>query len=173
MSFRERSRDRSLVAVASASSKFGRYKPEPQSESRILNVEASPGVARLLDIWEKFLPKRRQIGNAYDHISELLTKERFTGPDVSVTSQLLVAYQPEPEFHAMAGFFLSSAINLIPDERFALDLTGYENQICYLGYKTTKKLTIEGNVGHSPGIHLSGGVIRIFGDAQGDVSRDP
>src|SRR3989338_22120 len=151
---------------------FRRYKKEEPHEVRKLDIDESTASAMVRAVWIKFNCDINELGGgfpeSYDNVFELLKDIRCYAKDIERFSISLADFQDEEHFSEKAGIFLSAMINNSSDTDFII-YTKYlaegTKEIRGIGYKNTKNITVDGNVGDDIGWGMSAGRILVKGDA--------
>ena len=102
----------------------------------------------------------------YIEIQQNTCNLRCTPVDVSLFAiASLPKFEKITGFDQIAGLFLSAIINSRKENDFTIDLSGIETPIDYVGYKNTKNVVVNSDVGSSAGCSMEKGTLTIFGNA--------
>ena len=97
----------------------------------------------------------------------MMEKISFTPNDLSISSFLLAKYADFPNFSAMAGIFLSAAINTHVGKNFTIDVKNYPEPISCICMHNTKNVTIRGDLGGFQFAYMESGTVTINGNVFG------
>jgi len=170
---RRRRHPRNPAEKLALSGRFDRYAPEQEREVRRLDVKEDAVLRELKKAWQahdiiKNRHRHRVLSyedEYYGAVSESLKKLNYSATDVEKFSVALIEFEDEEHFGEKAGLFISALINGCKDEQYKIHtrhLKGWD--INYLGYKNTKGIIVEGNVGAALGMYMEDGQITVNGD---------
>ena len=164
-------RENNTQWIAAASSKFGRFRPETEEKIREHQARPSPVLEDMKKAWAAC----EEIDhNNYDmSISRMLIAKnpRFSAKDIEVFSIALAGFQDEEHFPYKAGLFLSALINRSEDSEFVIHTSHLSKPVNTLGYRNTKNIAVDGDVGHGVGSRMKDGSITIDGNADNKVGQ--
>ena len=175
--------------VLAAAGRFGRFKPEEEQRRGVQKTDQDPALMQLLELWHRFnaCPKH-PFSNETNYIYSaipLVKNWRFSAEQIRKFTIALAAFVNEsvydeffelplfvryechhPEnFSLNAGTFISALMNYSPDIEFTIP-TGNLPNIDFLGYRNSKSIIIEGDIGKHIGRYMTSGKIIIHGSAE-------
>jgi len=167
-------------AVLALAGRFGKYKPEEEKEVRKIDVKEDKVLKQLKAAWRKFKhigpPNLRRIEEIYEYPYRHALKQvkgiRYSAKDVESFTLALIGFQREKNFSERAGYFLSALINNCRDTEYVVHTQHLVKKINYLGFKNTKNIVVNGNMGHSIGKCMKRGSITLNGDVGERVGWD-
>ena len=167
-------------AVLALAGRFGKYKPEEEKEVRKIDVKEDKVLKQLKAAWRKFKhigpPNLRRIEEIYEYPYRHALKQvkgiRYSARDVESFTLALIGFQREKNFSEKAGYFLSALINNCRDTDYVVHTQHLVKEINYLGFKNTKNVVVNGNIGHSIGKCMKRGSITLNCDVGERVGWD-
>jgi len=154
--------------VVAFGSKFGKYKPEEEKEVRKVEVKEDKVLTQLKAAWRK-LEAHKAIDFVYKDALKLVEGIGYSAEDVGRFSLALAEFDDKNPYWGYlshkAGVFLSALINNGKDSRYVIH-TGHLNlRINDLGFRNTKDITVNGDLGSNVGYGMRGGSITVNGNA--------
>ena len=101
----------------------------------------------------------------YDNAIELIRRINYSSQDITEFSKALFKYQNEWNFEEKSGIFLSALINNCIDDEITIVTKNIDKKLKLVGFKNEKNFVVDGDVGDSLGLGMSGGSIVINGNA--------
>jgi formylmethanofuran dehydrogenase subunit C len=163
--------------TAAASGRFGPFKPESEKAVRMQKVETNQAIEKMKKTWEGQVWEWCNVSvhygvthneKTYSGILDSI-KHRYSAKDVEVFSVHLSEFQGEMHFSLKAGLFLSALINNCKGDDFVVHTTAFAEPVEALGYRNTRNITVEGDVGYYVGEDMGTGTIAVKGNADGNV----
>jgi hypothetical protein len=153
-------------AILAASSRFGKYMHEPLHEIRKAKVDANPVLEAMRRVWAECVCHEDNNGSekSYNDILQNIKILRCSAKDIEQFSIVLGEFQGERNFSYKAGQYLSALINNCNDAEFVIH-TNHLDRIDSLGYRNTKNIIVDGNVGCFFGEKMENGTMTVEGDA--------
>jgi len=158
-------RDRRAHAVLAVGGRFDKYQPEDEKDARKVTIERDPVLERLIAIWKKFELGFSGYNNEYKDALEQVKGISYSAKDVEKFSIALLEFQDEGNFPEKAGYFISVLINNGKDLDYVIHTQHLNQEINLLGYRNSKNITVNGNVGRGIGWEMEGGSITVNGNA--------
>ncbi|NYZ74491.1 hypothetical protein H0O00_05080 [Candidatus Micrarchaeota archaeon] len=161
-----------IPALAMAN-RFSRYKPETERAVRKVEVVEDKTLKKMKDAWKScgYVYSDKY----YPEMLETVKKLEYSAKDVEKFSIALAEFRGERAsahefgivlgFVHKAGFFLSALMNNCKDSEFVVHTNHLAKPIIYLGYRNTKNIIVNGNVGDYLGEYMEGGTITVEGTA--------
>jgi hypothetical protein len=170
-----KARGRGTVHDASATdmaNRFQRYAPETERTIRKVEVIEGEMLKRLKGVWEATEVmeepteaggyRRTDLPGYYEKVGRAIKQLECSSKDVELFSLTMQEFRNEENFDIKSGMFLSALINKGKDEEYIVH-TG-DIPICYLGYRNTKRMIVDGDVGDCLGNRMRSGSITVDGD---------
>jgi hypothetical protein len=159
-----------------ASGKFKGFGSEPLHETRTAKVERNERLDAMIDAWKRFrVPlKLSYIGSALDLFNEagdIIRGLACTSKDIEEFSLALSRFQGDALFDLKAGLFLSALINHCPERICVIHTSHLYEGISELGFRNTKDIVVEGDVGLLVGFEMKGGRILVRGSGGNSAGR--
>ena len=156
-------------AIAAASSRFGKFGNEPLHDARAAKVETNQAVEAMKTVWRESttgtgLWESNQY-QLYPWMLSFIKNLEYTATDVEAFSIAIAGFQYEKGFSGKAGIMLSALINNCREDSFIIHTAHLAEPIHSLGFRNTKNIAVEGNVGFSVGERMEGGSITVKGNA--------
>jgi hypothetical protein len=151
---------------ASTTKRFMGFAPETDRPVRECEVRPNPFLEKMKNAWDAHRayitnPVNRRddyswlVGNGIENLGN-------SAEDVETFSILLEGFQAGKNFPYKAGLFLSALINSSKDTEFVIH-TAHLRPIDYLGYRNTKNITVDGDIGNWVGAEMESGAITVKG----------
>ncbi len=148
-----------------ASSRFGAFKPEAEHVVRIAKTETNHAVEEMKRAWAE-CRIADCLDNAYVLMLGRIRALEYSAKDVESFSIALSQFQGEKDFsYYKAGLFLSALINNCKEGEFVIHTAHLDEPIDALGFRNTKKITVEGGVRDDLGESMESGTIIVKGNA--------
>lgn len=147
--------------------RFERYKGEDEKTVRKPDVKEDEVLGQLKTVFKgcvitESLPN---IGGEYDKILQLIGDIGYSSKDVEKFSIGLVEFEEDDCFRTV-GLFLSALINNCKDNDFVIHTQNLRWLINSLGFRNTKNIVVNGNVGRFTGDDMQGGSIVVNGHTE-------
>lgn len=139
------------------------YAPETEKEVRPQIVKDKM-LKRLMGAFKK-LRHQHFARDSYNDALELVKGLKCSSAHITNLSIALAELQDDKEFRVNAGLFLSALINSCKEENFTVITKHLVERPDRIGYKSTKSITVHGNIGLGAGEWMHRGNIIIEGDA--------
>lgn len=158
------------ISRAAASKRFGRYKTEKEKTVRKADIKKDEVLKKFRAAWGVYSRENSITFEGYYELAVLVVKElQYSSRDVERFSIALTEFQDEERFSERAGAFLSALINNGKDRDYLIHTGQLDKPVERLGYRNTKNITINGDVGAQLGAHMREGSIIVEGDARNFV----
>ncbi len=154
---------------------FGKYKPEQEHSIRMPEVRETEVLKKISDVWKEFRLFQPTTGDSsreslynqmVGYIVAFLKDPPVSPEDIEQFSVALANFQDEKFFDEKAGLFLSGLINTGKYGNYLVHTAHLGVLPGCLGYKNSKKLTINGDAGSFTGKgQWASGEIQIEGNA--------
>jgi len=153
---------------------FSKYKPEGEKHTKKFKVEENETLKQLKDAFRKFRFDEVPLSDIHSYIYKLTKSIHYTANDITNLSITLSEFQNMKDFSKRAGFFLSVIINnhIDIDTNFIIVTNSFSYPINFFGYRTTKNITVQGDVGSYAGYLMKCGSITVKGNAGESVGGD-
>ncbi|NYZ73920.1 hypothetical protein H0O00_02145 [Candidatus Micrarchaeota archaeon] len=144
--------------------RFSRYKPEEEKAVRKVEVVEDETLKRLKAAFGEleFNHSSDETEEYYVRAHDTARQLRYSSKDIELFSITLAGLLDENELELRAGLFLSALINNGKDGSYVIHTNGI--LIDDLGYKNTKHITVEGDVGECIGWRMERGSITVNGN---------
>lgn len=153
-----------FTARATASSKFGGYRPQAEQPVKALAVNTNTVVETFKAAWSRCDPDAD-----YEHYAARLrpssTNRGYSAKDIEEFSLALFEFQNETGFSKKAGLFLSALANNCRDDKVVIQTFHLGIAIDYLGYYNTKEIIVADDAGDFVGTAMKGGTLIVKGNA--------
>jgi hypothetical protein len=164
-------------AVSAFDSPFKGFKPETeQTERKPIEHVQNKTVEKLRQIWKEavswmdldiLLDMRTE--KVYDEFREAIRNLKYTSKDVELFSVAMAEFKDEECFEFKAGIFLSALVNNGQETEYTIH-TRHLGEIPHLGFRNRdKEINVDGDCARCLGTEMSGGILRIFGNAGVEV----
>ncbi|NYZ74488.1 hypothetical protein H0O00_05065 [Candidatus Micrarchaeota archaeon] len=155
---------RPATTIMHAGSRFGRYKGITESPVRDIGVNDAV-LRQMEDAWKRLDPWGMTVEN-YQETCELVKRVDCTAKDVETFTIGLAGHQEENDFSDKAGMFLSALMNSGKDSRYVIHTAHLQEMISSLGYRNTKDIEIDGDLGSYTGDEMESGTITVHGNVE-------
>src|SRR5208283_402917 len=153
-----------------ASRMFGGLRPETERPVRTHKVESNPALECMKRAWamcdDIHLPN---YGEIYSAMRRKIRKHQYSAKDVEDFSMVLAEFQGEENFSNKAGLFLSALINNCKEDGFLIHTVQLAKPIHSFGFRNTKNIAIDGDIGDVVGEEMVKGAITVKGNAGGST----
>jgi formylmethanofuran dehydrogenase subunit C len=151
----------------SASKRFGRYKDEKEKAVRKASAQESEALAGMRKAFGAVSrpPLFEDTSASYHTALKAVAamEADYSAEDVERFSLMLGEFQDEENFMERAGLLLSALMNNGKDGNYTIHTQHLEG-INFLGYRNTKRVVVEGDVGNDAGTRMKEGELIIRGD---------
>lgn len=159
-------------AVTKVDSRFRKYKPEERKEVREIKVTHDQMRMQLIDAWKRFIfsfgsdtyTNSHEYYNAAVRVVTKLTA--YTAKDVEKFVLTATEFQDVRFFPTFLGVFLSALINLGKDSEYVIHTHHLQTPPWLLGFKNSKLITVEGDLGVDGGIDMKNGRLAVNGNVR-------
>ena len=162
----QKQRKRIEIPRLAVSNIFGKYKKEEKKAVRAPEVIEDQTLNQLRQVWVNFQWKD-EIHTWSENYPRCLKATRgiqYTSKDVEKFGIALAEFADMEGFPKRAGIFLSALINKCPERDFVIHTRHL--RIDCLGYKNSKNVIIDGDIGAQLGSYMKGGRITVEGNTR-------
>jgi hypothetical protein len=99
------------------------------------------------------------------HLTNEAKTMKYTARDLELFTLQMVKFEDRPNFEVRAGLFLSLLINISNEADFIIHTSNLSKPINSIGYKNTKNIIVNGDVGSCLGERMIDGSIVLNGNA--------
>lgn len=148
---------------------FRKYGTEKEQTVRTPKVVEDETLRQLMDRFRSFRSSYHTASNLEEHYQEAVEAIRgieYTAEDVEKFSVALDDFPDDRCIYENLGYFLSALVNEGSDRDYTIHTRHWAKLPDILGYKNTKNLTIEGDVGDFLGYLMQEGKILLKGTAR-------
>jgi formylmethanofuran dehydrogenase subunit C len=175
---------RQFPCTTAVSKRFGRYKDEKGKAVRNADITESEGLNQLISLCQGLKIKARKgqsqeqydrgrFYHIYDRIGRSASQIEYLTEDVFAFSLMVERFDGNEGPKLELSAFLSAVINAGRETDYSLSLFHTDGDFPFLGYRNTKNIIIDGDIG-SIGEEMIGGHIAVNGSVRhtGQFMRD-
>ncbi len=156
------------LPIVAASGRFNGFRPEEEKTVRPpAQLIPNPRLGALFEAWEK-IGTFCMLGNfddGYSTIRRDIKHLRCSSGDIEAFSLRMTALQHQERFRTKAGLFLSALINNCTEKEITVHTSDLSRGIYLLGFRNSRNVTVDGDVGEYAGDSMLGGSMLIQGKA--------
>jgi hypothetical protein len=157
-----------IIPQLAAAAKFGGFAKETGQDVRQPDVKKDTKLEAIIQAWKacKFdWSSPITIDEHYEIWAGLTKRINLSSCDIERFCIALAQFQEEKDFRNKAGFFLSGLANHCQDHDVIIRTSHLFKRVNFLGYKNSRNITVEGDVGDGIGILMHDGMLVVNGDA--------